>query len=327
MSDIVLVTGGAGYIGSHTCKELARNCMEPVSLDNLVYGHREFVRWGPFVEGDIHDGQLLDQLFQKYRFSAVIHFAAYAYVGESVQDPGKYYRNNVAGTLSLLEAMRRNACRNIIFSSTCATYGAPENLLIGEETAQQPINPYGRGKLMVETILKDYESAYAMRHGILRYFNAAGADPAAEIGERHNPETHLVPLAIQAAMGQGKALTRFGDDYPTPDGTAIREYIHVSDLADAHVRALAFLRNEERSIVCNLGTGRGSSVQEVVEAVGRRGGNEVPVIQGPRRPGDPPQLVSTSDRADRLLGWIPRRSAIETIVADAWRWHSKDSRR
>ncbi len=327
MSDIVLVTGGAGYIGSHTCKELARNGLEPVSLDNLVYGHREFVRWGPFVEGDIHDGQLLDQLFRNYRFSAVIHFAAFAYVGESVQDPGKYYRNNVAGTLSLLEAMRRNACRNIIFSSTCATYGAPEGQLIGEETAQLPINPYGRGKLMVETILKDYESAYAMRHGILRYFNAAGADPAAEIGERHNPETHLVPLAIQAAMGHGKALTLFGDDYPTPDGTAIRDYIHVSDLADAHVRALAFLQREEASIVCNLGTGRGSSVQEVVQTVGRIGGKEVPVLRGPRRPGDPPQLVSTSSRAGRLLGWIPQRSDIETIVADAWRWHSKDKER
>lgn len=327
MSDIVLVTGGAGFIGSHTCKELARNGFIPVSLDNLIYGHREFVQWGPFVEGDIHNGLLLDQLFQEYNFSAVIHFAAFAYVGESVQNPGKYYRNNVAGTISLLEAMRRNSCRNIIFSSTCATYGIPVSELISEENTQQPINPYGRGKLMVETILKDYEAAYGLRHGILRYFNAAGADPAAEIGERHNPETHLIPLAILAAMGQGQALTLFGDDYPTPDGTAIRDYVHVTDLADAHVRALAFLRTEDASIICNLGTGYGTSVQEVVETVDRIGGNRVPVVRGPRRPGDPPQLVSTSDRAERLLGWIPQRSDIETIVADAWRWHCKEKQR
>jgi UDP-glucose-4-epimerase GalE len=327
VSQAVLVTGGAGYIGSHTCKELARNGLEPVSLDNLIYGHRDFVKWGPLVEGDIHDGPLLDRLFREYRFAAVIHFAAFAYVGESVQDPGKYYLNNVAGTISLLEAMRRNGCGNIIFSSTCATYGMPEKELISEETVQRPINPYGRGKLMVETVLNDYEAAYAMRHGILRYFNAAGADPQAEIGERHSPETHLVPLAIQAAMGRGEALTVFGSDYPTPDGTAIRDYVHVSDLADAHVRALSYLRDNGTSVVCNLGTGRGSSVQEVVETVGHIAGRAVPMTRGPRRPGDPPRLVSANGRARDLLGWIPRRSEIDTIVADAWNWHSRDSQR
>jgi UDP-arabinose 4-epimerase len=327
VSTTVLVTGGAGYIGSHTCKELARCGLEPVSLDNLVYGHRDFVKWGPFVEGDIHDGPLLDRLFQQYRFTAVIHFAAFAYVGESVQDPGKYYLNNVAGTISLLEAMRRNDCRSIIFSSTCATYGEPGVGLIDEDTVQNPINPYGRGKLMVETILKDYEAAYAIRHGILRYFNAAGADPAAEIGERHSPETHLIPLAIQAAMGQRQALTLFGSDYPTTDGTAIRDYIHVSDLADAHVRALNYLRGEDASVICNLGTGNGSSVQEVIGTVARVGGREVPVVRGPRRPGDPPQLVSAIGRAGRLLGWVPKRSDIETVVADAWRWHSEEAKR
>ncbi|MBB5347217.1 UDP-glucose 4-epimerase GalE [Desulfoprunum benzoelyticum] len=320
----VLVTGGAGYIGSHTCKELASNGLVPVSLDNLVYGHREFVQWGPFVQGDIADGRLLDALFAEHRFAAVIHFAAFAYVGESVQDPGKYYRNNVAGTISLLEAMRRGGCSDIIFSSTCATYGMPDADLIGEETRQEPINPYGRGKLMVETILRDYQAAYGIRHGILRYFNAAGADPDGAIGERHDPETHLVPLAIRAALGQAGPLTIFGSDYPTPDGTAIRDYIHVTDLADAHVRALTHLRRERASVVCNLGTGRGSSVQEVIETVAAIAGREVPVLRGARRPGDPPRLVSANGRAREVLGWVPQRSAIATIVADAWNWHSRE---
>lgn len=321
----VLVTGGAGYIGSHTCKELAGRGHVPVSLDSLVYGHRQFAKWGPLIEGDIHDGALLDQLFHQYQPAAVIHFAAYAYVGESMRDPGKYYANNVAGTISLLEAMRRNGCTNIIFSSTCATYGEPGSDLISEEMAQNPINPYGRGKLMVETILKDYEAAYAIRHGILRYFNAAGADPAGEIGERHTPETHLIPLAIQAALGLIAPLTLFGTDYPTPDGTAIRDYIHVSDLADAHVRALAYLQRENASLICNLGTGSGSSVEEVVAAVGRQAGRPVPFNRGPRRPGDPPRLVAANGQAGELLDWLPKRSDLETIVADAWRWHEQDA--
>lgn len=322
----VLVTGGAGYIGSHTCKELAAGGHVPVSLDSLVYGHRQFAKWGPLIEGDIHDGALLDQLFAQYQPAAVIHFAAYAYVGESMRDPGKYYANNVAGTISLLEAMRRNGCTKIIFSSTCATYGEPGIDLIREEMAQNPINPYGRGKLMVETILKDYEAAYAIRHGILRYFNAAGADPAGEIGERHSPETHLIPLAIQATLGLIGPLTLFGTDYPTPDGTAIRDYIHVSDLADAHVRALAYLQRENASLICNLGTGSGSSVEEVVAAVGHQAGRPVPLNRGPRRPGDPPRLVAANGQAGELLGWLPKRSDLETIVADAWRWHQQDGR-
>lgn len=327
MTENVLVTGGAGYIGSHTCKELAGSGLVPVSLDNLVYGHREFVKWGPFVQGDIEDGRLLDRLFAEYRFAAVIHFAAFSHVGESVTDPGKYYRNNVAGTISLLEAMRRGGCSDIIFSSTCSTYGMPDTDLIGEDMGQAPINPYGRGKLMIETILGDYQAAYGIRHGILRYFNAAGADPDGEIGERHDPETHLVPLAIRAALGQGGPLTIFGSDYPTPDGTAIRDYIHVTDLADAHVLALNHLRRERAGVVCNLGTGRGSSVQEVVEAVAAIAGREIPVLRGGRRPGDPPRLVSAHGRAREVLGWVPRRSAIATIVADAWNWHSREGTR
>ena len=323
----VLVTGGAGYIGSHTCKELIRCGLQPVTLDNLVYGHRDFVKWGPLVLGDIHEGAVLDRIFSDYHISAVIHFAAYAYVGESMHDPGKYYQNNVAGTISLLEAMRRNDCRNIIFSSTCATYGVPDRGIISEETPQQPINPYGRGKLMVESILKDYHAAYGMRYGILRYFNAAGADPEAEIGERHDPETHLVPLAIQALLGSGKPLTLFGDDYPTSDGTAVRDYIHVSDLADAHVRALEFLRSNGECIICNLGTGCGSSVAEVVAEVGRVAGRPVPTSCGPRRAGDPPQLVANNERARKLLGWQPERSAITTIIEDAWRWHNREYER
>ena len=321
---MILVTGGVGYIGSHTCKELAAGGYTPVSLDTLVYGHREFAKWGPLVEGDIHDRELLDRLFQEYQFGAVIHFAAYAYVGESMQDPGKYYHNNVAGTINLLEAMRRNGCTKIIFSSTCSTYGVPETELISEDMPQNPINPYGRGKLMVETILKDYEAAYGIRHGILRYFNAAGADPAGEIGERHSPETHLIPLAIRAGLGLSGPLTLFGSDYPTQDGTAIRDYIHVTDLADAHVRALALLQRQNASVICNLGTGHGCSVQEVVAAVSRQAGREVPVKQGPRRPGDPPRLVAANGKAGELLGWLPKRSDLDTVVADAWRWHEKD---
>ncbi len=327
VSENVLVTGGAGYIGSHTCKELAKNGLVPVSLDNLVYGHRGFAKWGPLVVGDIEDGALLDRLFAEHRFAAVIHFAAFAYVGESVQDPGKYYRNNVAGTIGLLEAMRRGGCSDIIFSSTCATYGMPETDLIGEDTPQRPINPYGRGKLMVETILKDYQAAYGIRHGILRYFNAAGADPDGDVGERHDPETHLVPLAIRAALGQAGPLTIFGSDYPTPDGTAIRDYVHVADLADAHVRALHFLRREKASVVCNLGTGSGSSVQEVVDTVAKVSGREVPLRRGDRRPGDPPRLVAAIGRARELLGWTAQRSEIGTIVADAWRWHEREGER
>ena len=321
---LVLVTGGAGYIGSHTCKELARCQISPVSLDNLVYGHKESVQWGPLVVGDIHDGPLLDQLFARYSFSAVIHFAAYAYVGESMSDPGKYYANNVAGTISLLEAMRRNGCKDIIFSSTCATYGIPETGLISEENQQNPINPYGRGKLMVERILQDYHAAYGLRYGILRYFNAAGADPEGELGEWHDPETHLVPLAIQAAMGTGSPLTLFGSDYPTPDGTAVRDYIHVSDLADAHVRALGYLQQKDECLICNLGTGKGSSVAEVVAEVSKQAGRPVPASCGPRRAGDPPQLVSVNTRAQQILGWQPQRSSIDMIVADAWRWHQGD---
>jgi UDP-arabinose 4-epimerase len=321
----VLVTGGAGYIGSHTCKELAASGFLPVCIDNFVYGHREFVKWGPLVEGDILDGALLDSLFVRYRFSAVIHFAAYAYVGESMEDPGKYYENNVAGTISLLQAMRRNRCGNIIFSSTCATYGVPGSELIDENTVQLPINPYGRGKLMVETILRDFEAAYGIKYGILRYFNAAGADPWAEIGEWHEPETHLIPLAILAALGEGPALTVYGSDYNTPDGTPIRDYIHVCDLAAAHCKTLVYLLEKKASIACNLGSGRGASVTEIVEAVARASGRNVPVISGPRRPGDPPRLVSAIGRATELLNWVPTRSGIPVIIADAWRWHRRNS--
>jgi UDP-arabinose 4-epimerase len=316
----VLVTGGAGYIGSHACKALRVAGFIPVACDNLVYGHPWAVRWGPLERGDIADRAWLDGLFARYRPVAVMHFAAFAYVGESVQDPGKYYRNNVAGTLTLLEAARDQGLTAFIFSSTCATYGVPARVPIGEDCPQVPINPYGASKLMIERMLADFETAHGLRSLVLRYFNAAGADPAGEIGEDHDPETHLIPLAIAAARGQGPELALFGDDYPTPDGTAVRDYIHVSDLARAHVLALEDLLAGGASAALNLGTGQGGSVREVVRAVEAVAGRPVPARVAPRRAGDPPVLVADPTRARARLGWQPVYTDLAEIVATAWRW-------
>ena len=316
----VLVTGGAGYIGSHACKALARAGYTPVTYDNLVYGHEWAVRWGPFERGDIGDRPRLDQVLKRYRPQAVMHFAAYAYVGESVQAPGKYYRNNVAGTLTLLEALCDQGIDCFIFSSTCATYGEPGRIPITENAPQAPVNPYGASKLMVERMMQDFGSAYGLRSAALRYFNAAGADPDGEIGEDHDPETHLIPLVLETAAGQRPHITIFGDDYDTPDGTCIRDYIHVTDLAEAHVLALDSLGRRPGFDAYNLGNGAGYSVREVIDTARRVSGKEIPVVIGARRAGDPPRLVGDASRAIEELGWQPRYVQLEAIVETAWRW-------
>jgi UDP-arabinose 4-epimerase len=318
---VVLVTGGAGYIGSHACKALARAGQVPVAYDNLVHGHRWAVKWGPFEQGDIADRSRLDDVIERHRPDAVMHFAAFAYVGESVLDPGKYYRNNVAGSLVLLEAMRDHGIDKLVFSSTCATYGVPQRLPLTEEHPQQPINPYGMSKLMVERMLADFDVAHALRSISLRYFNAAGADPEGEIGECHDPETHLIPLVLDAAAGLRPHITVFGDDYDTPDGTCIRDYIHVSDLADAHVLALRALETGMASAAYNLGNGQGFSVREVVDCGRRVSGREIPERKGARRAGDPPVLVGDASRIRQELGWQPRHSELASIIESAWRWH------
>ena len=283
----VLVTGGAGYIGAHACKALARAGYTPITYDNMVYGHRSAVKWGPLEEGDITDCARLEAVMRKYTPKAVMHFAAYAYVGESVEKPSKYYRNNVAGTLTLLESMRNCGIDKIIFSSTCATYGMPEQIPIPEDHPQNPINPYGRSKLMIEWILKDFAAAYDMRYVSLRYFNAAGADPDAEIGEDHDPETHLIPLVLDVASGKRAQIEIFGTDYDTPDGTCIRDYIHVTDLADAHLLALEYLISGGNSDVFNLGNGNGFSVREVIATALKITGCDIPYLESDRRAGDP----------------------------------------
>jgi len=321
MSTNILVTGGAGYIGSHTCKALRAAGYTPVTLDNMIYGHDWAVKWGPLVRGDILNADDLDAVFAEYKPAAVLHFAAFAYVGESVTDPEKYYRNNVAGSLSLLSAMRRHQCSRIVFSSTCATYGEPERVPLTEDHPTRPLSPYGTTKLMIEQMLKDFEVGYGFKYTALRYFNAAGADPDGEIGEDHDPETHLIPLVIAAGMGRRQNVTIFGTDYPTPDGTAVRDYIHVTDLAQAHVLALGKLLAGGASSTYNLGTGTGNSVREVIQAVERVSGKPVPVAEGPRRAGDSPGLYADSGAIIRELGWKPRYMDINAIVETAWRWH------
>jgi UDP-arabinose 4-epimerase len=327
MTDTVLVTGGAGYIGSHTCKALAVLGYLPVSLDNLIYGHTWAVQWGPLVTGETTDALVLDKVFSQYRPKAVIHFAAFAYVGESVDHPAKYYQNNVVGSLAILNAMRRHGCRNIIFSSSCATYGIPKVVPIPENHPQSPINPYGRSKLMIEQIIQDYGSAYGIRYAILRYFNAAGADPDGQIGEDHDPETHLIPILLQTVQGRRLCAEVYGTDYDTPDGTAIRDYIHVNDLARAHVLALEYLTESHRSLCVNLGTGQGYSVMEVIRAVQQVTGKPVTYRTVERRSGDPPVLIAKPDHADSLLGWKPDISDIQTTISTAWNWSLIQSER
>jgi UDP-arabinose 4-epimerase len=320
---VVLVTGGAGYIGSHACKALAKAGYTPIAYDNLIYGHEWAVKWGPFEQGDILDRKRLDEAIRQYQPAAIMHFAAYAYVGESVEDPGKYYRNNVVGSLTLLEAMRDNDIKNFVFSSTCATYGEPEQIPIPEDHNQAPINPYGHSKLMIEQMLSDFEVAHNLKSVSLRYFNAAGADPDGETGEDHDPETHLIPLVLDAATGKRPSITIFGDDYDTPDGTCIRDYIHVTDLADAHVRALKYLEQDGKTTKYNLGNGKGFSVKEVIDTAKKVTGKEIPVVIGKRRPGDPPRLVGDAERIRKELNWQPQYAELETIIETAWRWHQR----
>ena len=316
----VLVTGGAGYIGSHAAKVLARSGFRPVVLDNLTRGHAESVKWGPLVEGDIADGSLVRTVVRQYSIRAAMHFAALAYVDESVRSPRNYFQNNVQGSLNLFDALVDSGVRNIVFSSTCATYGIPESVPISESNVQRPVNPYGESKLFVERVLDWYGKAYGLNWSALRYFNAAGADEDGEIGEDHDPETHIIPRAILAALGSVPELQVFGTDYPTPDGTAVRDYIHVTDLAEAHVLALKHLLNGGESQAINLGTGTGHSVMEVIRAVEELSGLRVPRRIADRRPGDPPMLVASNARASEILGWSPKHSDLETIVRTAWAW-------
>lgn len=321
---VILVTGGAGYIGSHAVKALEERGFQTIILDSLVYGHRDLVETNlkaKLVAGDINDRAFLDRLFTTTKIDAVMHFAAFAYVGESVTDPAKYYRNNVVGTLTLLDAMREHGVTNFVFSSTCATYGNPQSIPIAEDHPQHPINPYGAGKLAIERVLKDYDPAYGLKSVIFRYFNAAGADPDGLFGEDHNPETHLIPLILQAAAGKRASISVFGTDYDTPDGTCIRDYIHVTDLAQAHVLGLEYLLQHQTSQIFNLGNGSGFSVKEVVDTARQVTGKEIAIEECPRRVGDPAVLIGSSTKARQMLGWEPKYADLNAIVNHAWKWH------
>lgn len=323
----VLVTGGAGYVGSHVCKALAQSGYRPIVFDNLFSGHREFVKWGELIEGDLLDRERISGVLKERRPSAVLHFAAFSYVGESMRSPATYYRNNVVGTLNLLDAMREAGVDQLVFSSTCATFGLPQKEKIDEIHPQAPINPYGASKLMIERILRDYDAAYGLRSISLRYFNAAGADLDGEIGEAHDPETHLIPLALQTALGVRTAVDVYGTDFATPDGTCVRDYVHVVDLAQAHVLALQALERGAATTTYNLGSDHGSSVREVIETCERV--TELKIVSNPvgRREGDPPVLVADSQRARAELGWRPNYDRLEEIVASAWRWHASEHQR
>jgi UDP-glucose 4-epimerase len=315
------VTGGAGYIGSHACKALRNAGYLPVTFDNLSTGWRDAVKFGPFEQGDLLDRERLDAVFATHKPSAVMHFAALSQVGESMSDPGKYWSNNVTGSLYLIEAAVAAGCLDFVFSSTCATYGDQDNVVLDENSAQHPINAYGASKRAIEDILRDFGVAYGLNHVIFRYFNVAGADPESEVGEFHQPETHLVPLILDAIAGKRDALTVHGTDYPTPDGTCIRDYVHVCDLVDAHILGLKWLENKRGSQVFNLGTGTGFSVREVIEQSRFVTNLDVPFVEGPRRAGDCTKLVSGSTRATEELGWRPSRSTLKSMIMDAWRWH------
>jgi UDP-glucose 4-epimerase len=317
----VLVTGGAGYIGSHACKALKAAGYTPVTYDNLVTGWKDAVKFGPFEQGDLSDRARLDEVFATYQPVAVMHFAALSQVGEAMSEPGRYWRNNVEGSLTLIEAATAAGCLNFVFSSTCATYGEHDNVVLDESTPQEPLNAYGASKRAVENILRDFEAAKGLRHVIFRYFNVAGADPEGEVGEHHRPETHLIPVMLEAIDGTRPALSIHGTDYDTPDGTCIRDYVHVCDLVDAHVLGLKWLTDGKGSRVFNLGTGKGFSVREVIDTSRSVTNREVPHSEGPRRAGDATKLVSGSTRAAAELGWEPSRSTMPQMIADAWRWH------
>jgi UDP-glucose-4-epimerase GalE len=321
----ILVTGGAGYIGSHAVRLFLARGHDVWLYDNLCYGHRAAVPAERLIVADLAEEQRLDQALVLHRIEAVVHFAAFAYVGESVRDPAKYYRNNFVNTLTLMECMRRNGVRRMVFSSTCATYGVPERVPITEDEKQRPINPYGQGKLAVERALADYAAAYGWGYAALRYFNAAGASPDGTIGEDHDPETHLIPLVLDVALGKRPHIEVFGTDYPTPDGTCIRDYIHVDDLAEAHLLALEALPSG-KGLCLNLGTGRGYSVREVIRTAEEVTGKPVAVKEGPRRPGDPPVLVAASEKVQRELGWRPRYTQLQPILETAWQWHKRHPR-
>lgn len=317
----ILVTGGAGYIGSHACKALAVAGYTPVTYDNLCTGWQDAVKFGPFEQGDLTDRARLDQVFAAWQPAAVLHFAALSQVGESMREPGLYWHNNVAGSLSLMQAAVQAGCLDFVFSSTCATYGDQDNVVLDEDCAQHPINAYGASKRAIEDMLRDFEAAHGLRHVIFRYFNVAGADPGGEVGEFHQPETHLVPLLLDAIDGKRDALTIFGTDWDTPDGTCIRDYVHVMDLVDAHILGLKWLQAGKPSRVFNLGTGTGFSVREVVDRSAAVTNRTVPVVEGARRPGDCTRLVSGSTRATAELGWQPYRSTMHQMITDAWHWH------
>ena len=317
----VLVTGGAGYIGSHACKALAAAGFTPVTFDNLVTGWRDAVKFGPFVEGNLLNRDQIDAAFTQYQPVAVMHFAALSQVGDSMTQPGLYWRNNVEGSLNLIEAAAEAGCLNFVFSSTCATYGDQDNVVLDENSAQHPINAYGASKRAIEDILRDFDVAHGLQSVIFRYFNVAGADPEGEVGEFHRPETHLIPLMLDAIDGKRDALTVFGTDYDTPDGTCIRDYVHVCDLVDAHVLGLQWLLDGKAGRVFNLGTGSGFSVREVITHSREVTNRAVPIIEGNRRPGDCTKLVSGSSRAVAELGWNPKRSTLSEMISDAWRWH------
>lgn len=313
----ILVTGGAGYIGSHACKELAAAGFSPVTLDNFSTGNRDAIKWGPWVEGDIRNTSLVSEVLSNHQIAAVMHFAAKAYVGESIHDPAVYYDTNVGGTISILAACRKAGIRDFIFSSSCATYGSPKVLPITELTPQRPLSPYGWSKLMGERIIIDQAAAYGLRHVILRYFNAAGADPEGELTERHDPETHLIPLALMAAYGKRSGLDLLGSDYPTPDGTCIRDFVHVTDLARAHVDALSYLFDGGRSVALNIGSGQGYSILEIVAEVERAAGRRIALRHMPRRAGDPPKLIADVGLAKSVLSFSTQHSEIGEIIGHA----------
>nr|WP_287411394.1 UDP-glucose 4-epimerase GalE [Pseudodesulfovibrio sp.] len=319
-----LITGGAGYIGSHAAKALSSLGREVVVLDSLVAGHRDFLKWGEFEQGDLADSAFLKGVFSRHDIGEVLHFAAFIAVGESVEKPDMYYGNNVRNTLNLLDAMLEADVKRLVFSSTAAVYGEPVTDVIAEDHPLSPLSPYAWSKRMIEQMLADYDHAYGLKHVCLRYFNAAGADPDGEIGERHQPETHLIPLILHAALGLRDNITIFGTDYPTPDGTCLRDYIHVTDLANAHVKALEYLESGGASRAFNLGNGNGFSVREIIDVAQEVSGRDIPVTESERRPGDSPSLVSSAKAAHGVLGWNPQFGNVRDIVRTAWDWHQKD---